>query len=351
MTMRVSRRTLGWTVLAWACLGAVGCQVLDLTALKEWNSARPARAAARRPRTLTLTEALAGVNDTARIVYAAEINGAAQIFSVQPDGARGIQLTTDPRYKCRPVWSLDHRQIAFFRFPSDRPVDGPLDIVVMQANGDGQREVVKALKVDIEATRPSWSLDGKVIYVQERDFPSVLFGYDVATGRQVETIRLPKPTFLDRANSLSPNTEWIAGSGPSRSGGLRHIGVVRRADPVDTDLMTPFSRIPLHVGGVVWAYDSRLVAFELDNLIIVMPSRMGPDFRIYPITPQEVGGELSGPAFSPGGQYLACVQGKSREGQVGTGDREVRSDLWVMRINGREPRQITATGTCFDPQW
>jgi len=291
------------------------------------------------------------VNDTARIVYVAEVRGAAQIFSVQPDGARSIQLTTDGRYKCRPVWSLDHRQIAFFRFPADRPVAGPLDIVVMQANGDGQRDLVRGLKADIEATRPSWSLDGRTIYVQELDFPSVLFGYDVATGRQTETIRLPKNTFLDRATSLSPNTEWIAGSGPARPGGLRHIGVVRRENPIDLDLMLPFSKVPLHVGSVVWAYDSRLVAFELDNLIIVMPSRMTADFRVYPVTPQEVGGELSSPAFSPSGQYLACIQGKTREGQVGTGDREVRSDIWVMRVNGREPRQVTDTGTCFDPQW
>lgn len=348
--MSASRR-VNWAAAAAFGLGVAGCTLFNSETMAKWAEAEKARTGLPTPGSLTLTAALAAVDDSARIVYAADVNGVAQIFSVQPDGARSIQLTTDKRFKCRPVWSLDHKWIACFCFPSDRPVGERLDLLVMQANGDGQRDVVRGLKVDIEATRPSWSLDGRIIYLQELDFPSVLFGYDVATGQQVETIRLPKKTFLDRATSLSPDTNWIAGSGPARTGGLRHIGIVRRRDPVDMDLMAPFTKLPLHVGRVVWAYDGQRVAFEVDNLIIVMPTRRSENFRVFPITPQEVGGELKDPAFSPSGQYLACVQGKSQEGQMGTGERVVRSDIWVMRSDGRAPRQITETGTCFDPQW
>jgi len=292
-----------------------------------------------------------GVDDTARIAYAAMIDNTAQVFSVEPDGGRSIQLTLDLKYKCRPVWSLDHKQIAFFRYVSDRPVGGFLDLVVMNANGSGVREVVKHLKVDVQKTRPSWNMEGTVLYVQEQDFPTVLFGYAVADGRQVETIRLPQGTYLNQAHTLSPDSRFIAGAGPERKTGLQHIGIVPRAGGPDMDLMRPFSKMALHVGNVVWSYDSQLVAFELDNVVLVTSSAAGPGFRAYPLTPQETAAELSGPAFSPSGKSIACILEKTREDVMGGGDKEVRSDIWIMSVDGKQPRQLTHSGSCFDPHW
>ena len=40
---------------------------------------------------------------------------------IQPDGLRGVQLTSEAAYKCRPSWSPDHKRIAYLRYPEDRP--------------------------------------------------------------------------------------------------------------------------------------------------------------------------------------------------------------------------------------
>lgn len=315
------------------------------------GNASPAPAESTDPMSADVGRFMRGTDDTARIVYAAMVNDVAQIFSVQPDGQRSIQLTVDARYKCRPVWSLDHRRVAFFRFESDRPVGDFVDLMVMQANGSDVRLVKPHLKVDVQVTRPSWNPDGSVLYVQERDFSSMLFGYTLADGRQTDTVRLPRGTFLSQAHLLSPDFRWIAGAGVDPQSGLMHIGTVRRSDGRDMDLMKPFSKLPVHVGEVAWSYDSRYVAFEIDNLVVVMSSCYRPGFRVSPLTPPEMNAELSDPAFSPGGRYLACILQKNKEGVMGAGDREVRSDIWVMNADGTQGRQITDSGTCFDPHW
>lgn len=291
------------------------------------------------------------VDDRVRIAYIAMVNGVAQVFSVQPDGARGIQLTMDPRYKCRPVWSLDHRRIAFFRYPGDHPLGQTVDLVVMNENGSDLRDVKTGLKVNVDKTRASWSPDGASLYVQEQDFPSVLFGYAVADGRQTDTIRLPKKTFLNQAHSLSPDALWIAGSGPDKVSGQDHIGTVRRADGKDMDLMRPLTKTLAQAGMVVWSYDGRRVAFEVSPVVIVMSSAERAPFEVYPLSAPDTNAELSDPAFSPSGEYLACVVGKAKEGNLGSGDREVSSDIWVMRTNGKQPHQVTTTGVCYDPHW
>jgi hypothetical protein len=190
-----------------------------------------------------------------------------------------------------------------------------------------------------------------VLYVQEKDFPSVLFGYAVSGGQQVETIRLPKKTFLNQAHTLSPDSRWIAGAGPDPVAGLLHIGTVRRADGADLDLMKPFAKTPMQVGTVVWSYDSQYVAFEVTTVIVVMSSYFRPGFQVHPLSPMEANAELSDPAFSPTGRRLACILAKTKERQLGAGEGVVSSDIWVMNADGKDQRQITHTGACFDPHW
>jgi Tol biopolymer transport system component len=298
-----------------------------------------------------LSRYMEGVADSARIVYAASDGPTVQIFSVQPDGERSIQLTTDDKYKCRPVWSLDHKRIAFFRYAGQRPLGEFVDLVVMNANGSEPHDVKTRLKINVENTRPSWNLAGTVLFVQEKDFPSVLFGYAVDNGQQVDTVRLPRTTFLNQAHTLSPDSRWIAGAGPQPGTGLLHIGTVRRADGVNLDLMKPFAKSPMQVGTVVWSYDSQYVAFELSTVIIVMSSYFRPGFQVHPLTPMETNAELSDPAFSPSGKRLACILAKSKETQLGAGEKDVRSDIWIMNADGKDARQITHSGTCFDPHW
>jgi len=346
--------------LVWLAVGLLaGCMNPDLLdQVRHKNQATPSAAMAALPpeedaadMTRVLQQSLAGVDDSARIVYAAMIAGKAEIFSLLPDGTRSIQLTSDQRYKCRPAWSPDHRHIAFFRYPSDRPVSDVASLIIMDVNGANQRVVIPRLKIDLDTARISWRPDGSRVYVQEKDFGSVLFGYDVSSGKPVETVRIPKTSFLTLAYSLSPDLQTIAGAGPDPKTGALHIGTVRRDGSLDTDLMKPFRTVAYHVGTVVWSYDGQLVAYELDNLVIVMSSYYRPGFKANPITPNEPAGKITGAAFSPTGKFIAYTQEITREAVMGAGERETVSDLWVVDADGTHARPITREGSCFDPHW
>jgi Tol biopolymer transport system component len=278
---------------------------------------------------------------------------AAQIFSIQPDGQGDKQLTSeeDRVYKCRPSWSLDHKQIAYFHYSTDRPAEGKAGVAIMNADGSNHRVLLMDKKIDTTKTRISWKPDGTVIYIQEKDFPSVLFGYGTTTAAQVDTIRIPKGSFIKEIQTLSPDARIIAGTGPVKGSEIMHMGAVKRSGGADLDFMKFFQQAPYHLGTVAWSYDSMYVAYELDVTIIIMNSTYAPGFKFYPISPMEAEAQFTGAAFSPSGQFIACSREKAKEGNVGSGDKEVRSDIWIMQINGAKPRQLTDSGGCFDPHW
>jgi Tol biopolymer transport system component len=298
-----------------------------------------------------ITEHMQGVNDSARIVYVAVINGKTQLHTIEPNGQNPKQITDTDGYKCRPSWNLPHTKIAFFQYPGDEPLGDKVSIEVISADGSNQRTVVANKKIKARRLRISWKPDSSVIYFQEMDFPTILYGYSVAEGKQVETLRLPKTSFMTEAHSLSPDMKFIAGAGPTKRDNVMHIGTVAVNGKMESDLMKPFEQMPYHIGTVVWNYDGHLIAFELDKIIMVMSKRFSIDFEIYPLSPQDFSAELSGPAFSPSTKYMACILEKTSEGQVGTGDQSVKSDVWIMNIDGTRQKQITYTGSCFDPHW
>jgi Tol biopolymer transport system component len=344
------RLLLGWVIasLAWgisAC--SPGKQSTLADSLKHARAIRRQAAMQRSG----ISQYLAGVDDTARLLYVAMVDGQSQIHSIKPDGSGVTQLTRDPGYKGRPMWNLPHSQIAFFQYPDDRPLGDTVSLMVMQADGSGARAVVSGKRIDARRLRASWKPDSTVLYVQELDFPTILYGYDVATGQQVETIRLPKSSFLTEVHSLSPDMTFLAGTGPAKQDNVMHVGTIKRDGKSETDLMRPFSKGNYQLGTVVWSYDSQLVAFEVDKIIIIMSRSFNLEFEAHTITPQDFSGELSGPAFSPSGDQIACIMGLTHEGQVGSGDQTVATDVWIMNVNGTHQRRLTQDGSCFDPAW
>ncbi|MBN1594945.1 hypothetical protein JW933_03370 [candidate division FCPU426 bacterium] len=301
---------------------------------------------------LGIAKHLEGVDDASRIVFVAMVNGQAQIHTIQPDGEGQKQVTDTPGYKCRPAWNLPHDKIAFFQYHDSQPMGDVVSVMAVNADGSHLHAVVKEKRIKAGKMRISWKPDSSVVYFQEMDFPTILYGYEVETGRQVETIRLPKNSFMTEVHSLSPDMFFLAGAGPSENDNVMHIGTIRRDGTMETDLMKPFQQqVSYHLGAVVWNYDGSLVAFEVDKIIIVMSKRFSIDFEVHSLTPQDFSAELSGPAFSPTAKYMACIMEKAREGSVGSGDQMVASDVYVMNIDGTGQRQITHTGSCFDPHW
>lgn len=298
-----------------------------------------------------ITEHMQGVNDSARIVYVAIINEKTQIFTIEPNGQNPKQITDISGYKCRPSWNLPHTKIAYFQYPEDQPMGDIVSIIILNADGTDTRTLVTDKKIKARKMRISWKPDSSIIYFQEMDFPTILYGYSVETGKQMETIRLPKTSFMTEVHSLSPDMKFLAGEGPTKHDNVMHIGTIRVDGQMEADLMKPFNKVPYHLGTVIWNYDGHLIAFELDKIIMVMSKRFSLDFEVYPLSPQDFAAELSGPAFSPTTKYMACIVEKTKEGQVGTGDQLVQSDVWIMNIDGTRQKQITHTGSCFDPHW
>ena len=298
-----------------------------------------------------ITRHMDGVDDSSRIVYVAVVNEKTQIHTIEPNGQNAKQISDTSGYKCRPSWNLPHTKIAFFQYPKDQPLGDRVSIMVVNADGTDTRTLVTDKKIKARKMRISWKPDSSVIYFQEMDFPTILYGYSVETGKPVETIRLPKTSFMTEVHSLSPDMKFLAGAGPTKYDHVIHIGTIRVDGRMEADLMKPFQKVPYHLGTVIWNYDGALIAFELDKIIIVMSKRFSINFEVYPLTPQDFAAELSGPAFSPTAKYMACIMEKTKEGQVGSGDQLVQSDVWVMNIDGTRQKQITHTGSCFDPHW
>jgi hypothetical protein len=296
---------------------------------------------------------LHGIDDHARLVFVSTIANQTQICTINPDGTDLKTLTASESYKCRPVWSLDHKLIAFFQAATDHP-DDKINVMVMDAAGGNLKAVLTGHNIDIKKTRICWKADATALYIQEKDFPAVMFGYALATGQQVDTVRIPKKSFLKEVQTLSPDAAMIAGSGIDPKSGQPHMGAVKRAGGEDLDFMKFFQQqSSFHLGTIVWSYDSALVAFEVDSAVIIMSSSytVVPKFRFYGLSPLEPESEYSSPAFSPQGRYVACILEKAKEGNVGSGDREVKTDLWVMNLDGSKPHQLTTSGSNFDPSW
>jgi len=74
------------------------------------------------------------------------------LYTVSPDGADEVQLTTDPAADRQADWSPDGSQIVFV---SDR--DGNDEIYVMNADGTGQTRLTNDPQID---EKPAWSPDG-----------------------------------------------------------------------------------------------------------------------------------------------------------------------------------------------
>lgn len=293
---------------------------------------------------------VASIDDKTRIVYVDMVDDKTQLFTMTSAGSDKRQLTHTDFYKSRPTWSLDHKQIAYFNYQSELPVGDDVAISIINADGSNDRQVVLNKKIDTKKSRICWHPRGDTIYVREKDFVAMLFGYRSTDGTQCDTIRLAKQTFMVEAHTLSPNFQKISGAGPTKKG-LWHIGTSNLDGSNETDLMKVFKKVNFDIGTVVWSYDSNFIAFEVDKIIMVMSSSYNLKFKAYPITPKDFNTEMSQPAFSPSGQQMLAVSEKTEEGHRGSGDSVVKSNIVVMNIDGSKQTQITTSGTCFDPHW
>jgi Tol biopolymer transport system component len=89
------------------------------------------------------------------IVFQSNRDGDWEIYAMNADGSRLVQLTQNTAVDKLPAWSPDGREIAF---TSNR--EGNFEVYVMQADGSQPRNITHHPALD-EA--PAWSPDGKQI--------------------------------------------------------------------------------------------------------------------------------------------------------------------------------------------
>lgn len=135
---------------------------------------------------------------TAKIAFTSTRDGNAEIYVMNPDGSKLVNLTQHAAKDGAPAWSPTGEQIAF---NSDR--GGVRDIYLMDPDG---KNVRKVLKSSAYRDHPTWSSDGtKLAYLRAGDW--AIYTADIA--RQTEQ-KVASTGFVGGFPAWSPTTAEIA---------------------------------------------------------------------------------------------------------------------------------------------
>jgi dipeptidyl aminopeptidase/acylaminoacyl peptidase len=132
--------------------------------------------------------------DGSTIVFGRWDGDEKHLFAVRTDGTNLVQLTRGRWFNHRARWSPDGARIAFHRRPGGDVVSHSW-IVVMDANGGNERELMDTLHFDFD---PVWSRDGAQLYFTCDRFVTT-WGLCTAsaTGDAARPIKLPAVDSLD----------------------------------------------------------------------------------------------------------------------------------------------------------
>ncbi len=100
--------------------------------------------------------------DGKTIIFHADIDAGAQLFSMDPNGNHLTQLTDLPGYNVEPYWSYDGTEIIFNHIPPD----GNVKIYVMNSDGTKVRQLVKSGKND---WYPRFLTSTEVLFTSDED--------------------------------------------------------------------------------------------------------------------------------------------------------------------------------------
>lgn len=129
------------------------------------------------PETVSPDGSIAALS-TNRIVFSSLVANGSDIWTMGPLGGGGTRLTSFAGTETHPVWSPDHRQIAF-----ERVRNGLVDIFLMDADGT-HKHWARPTAAPYTINSPSWSPDGSHLLVQvwPQQTRSYVAKLDLATG-------------------------------------------------------------------------------------------------------------------------------------------------------------------------
>ncbi len=252
-----------------------------------------------------------GSADGIAFVYAPE--GTSHIFLTREGEL--VQLTDSDDSELAPMWSPDHRRIAF---QSNR--DGNWEIYVANADGSDVRRLTDD---DAQDGEPSWSPDGKrIAFVRDGHLYEMQANGDGAHGLENEG---EWPAWSPDGQALAYDVEF----------GDHYHGLV---------VSSPGRGL-----GESGAPDDRRPAWSPKGNVLADQCRRGERWRICLLNPQSGSlrvltahdSDAFAPTWSPDGRRIAFIS-----------DRDGRDQLFVMRADGTAVVRLTSSQFDKDtPTW
>jgi Tol biopolymer transport system component len=260
-----------------------------------------------------------------RLIFAINLNGNYDLYSVLPNGHALHRLTTDPAFDLCPASSADGKQIAFC---SNRT--GAYEIWTMKANGTQQRQVTH---LGGFAIFPDFSPDGsKIVFSGSRpeDADMDIF---VVNADGSGLVRLTTAPGDDQYPAWSPDGRSIVFI--STRTGIGQVWLMS-ADGSNQRQLTFDAGEKDQVPD--WKPDGTRIAYECVPAICVMNADGSGQRRLTTPNGQE---DDFGPAWSPDGRQIAFVHWID----------EANHNVYVMNADGSNAYAVHPTGRQAVPAW